>query len=291
MSTFVPKGFGWLPDLPDGRDYTLRHPTVTALLSRLHPGSDARLPDEVDLRIDGDGVYFTDVDDQGTLNASSAFAALALVEYFERRVFARTFDGSKLFLYQSTRHRLAPEQTPPTDSGADLRSTLKVLKQVGVSPESYWRYEIDRFTSEPSPFVFANSKPLTNLFYLRLDESNSTGDVTWQTIKSFLASGFPVAFGFSVPSSLTGHSEVPYRPDLDAPRGGQAVVAVGYRANRYGPNEDAVLIRSSWGSQWGDNGNGWLPVHYIRGQIARDFWTLLSPDWENDCGLTRPAVV
>ena len=109
-------------------------------------------------------------------------------------------------------------------------------------------------------------------------------------MKSFLAAGFPVVFGFSVPSSWTLDANIPCRPERDATRGGQTVVAIGYHANRYGPAQDALLIRSAWGRRWGDNGNGWLPVAFIRRQLARDFWTLISADWLDSGELSRPAI-
>ena len=136
MSTFVPLGFGWQPDLPDGRDRTFRDGEIADVLRCLPDPSGAALPGEVDLRRDCGGDYFTNVDDQGPLNASSAFAVLALMEYFERRIHARTFDGSKLFLYQATRHRLSATQQPHADSGADIRGTLKTLLQIGVPAET-----------------------------------------------------------------------------------------------------------------------------------------------------------
>ncbi len=290
MSTFVPLGFGWQPDLPDGRDRTFRDGEIADVLRCLPDPSGAALPGEVDLRRDCGGDYFTDVDDQGPLNASSAFAVLALVEYFERRIHARTFDGSKLFLYQATRHRLSATQQPHADSGADIRGTLKTLLQIGVPAETSWPYQTERFGTDPSPFVFAGAKRIANLWYFRLNEPNHTGDQTWAVVKSFLAAGFPVVFGFSVPSSLTLDANIPCRPERDATRGGQTVVAIGYHANRYGPDQDALLIRSSWGRRWGDNGNGWLPVAFIRQQLARDFWTVMSADWLGSGELSRPAI-
>ena len=86
--------------------------------------------------------------------------------------------------------------------------------------------------------------------------------------KSFLAGGFPI------PTSVTANANVSNRPDLDSFRGGQAAVAVGYKTNHFGRGQHAILIRSSWGTKWGDNGNGFLPIAFLRSQLARGFWTL-----------------
>ena len=78
----------------------------------------------------------------------------------------------------------------------------------------------------------------------------------------------------------------------DAQRlGGQAAVAVGYKSNHFGRGRHALLIRSSWGSQWGDNGYGRLPCAYVQNQLARDFWTFVSEDWLDPDEFSRPTVI
>ena len=281
---------GWQPDLPDGRDFTFRHPNILPLLQRLQPVLEAIVPEQVDLRRDGDGKYFTDIDDQGSLHASAAFAVLSMVEYFERRVLGHTYNGSALFLYQVTRHRIAKRMHPLWDAGADIRTTLKVLTQVGVPPEEYWPYDTEHFGLDPNPFVHSLAKPPVGHRYFRISELGNDGDCNWNNVRSFLAAGFPLVFGFSVPQSLSIDPDIPFRPDFDSIHGGQCAVAVGYQLNRYGPRQDALLIRSSWGSEWGDHGNGWLPVSFLRHHLARDFWTIIDEDWLASTELTCPSI-
>ncbi|MBI2481481.1 MAG: C1 family peptidase [Planctomycetia bacterium] len=298
MSNFIPPGLGWIPDLPDARDYTFRHSEVLSLLRQLKRTRRKALPAEVDLRRDCEGEYFTAPEDQGPLNSSTAFAVLSLVEYFERRTRGCTFEGSARFLYKVTRnfrqYRSVGENLRGShsagDTGADLRTTLKVLVQFGVPPNQHWPYDIDTLDEEPSAFLYGLAKPFPNLRYFRLDEPNTNGETTWATVKSFLAAGFPVVFGFPVPASMTTAANIPYRPDFDSPRGGQAVVAVGYHTNHFGRGQDALLIRSSWGSQWGDKGNGWLPVTFVRHQLAKDFWIIVSDDWLDSSDIFQPPV-
>ena len=292
VTKFIPQGMGWIPDLPDARDYTFRHQSVIELLSKkLERSRHKQLPEAVDLRCGDEGErFFTEPEDEGPLNSSTAFAVLSLVEYFERRTRGRTFEGSKLFLYQATRHRLH-KRPRMGDTGADLRTTLKTLVQIGVPPEEYWPYDVDKCDDEPSPFLYSLAKPPPGVRYFRLDAPNRDGATTWEAVKSFLAAGFPIAFGFSVPASLTTDAEVPYRPHLDSIRGGQAAVAIGYENHHFGRGQPALLIRNSWGSQWGDNGNGWLPVGFVRHQLAKDFWTLMSSDWLDADELFRPSSI
>ena len=282
---------GWIPDLPDARDYTYRHEAVRPLLEKLVRRVGSRRPMTLTCASDDEGEYFSPPEDQGPLNCSSAFAVTSLVEYFERRAGGRTFEGSKLFLYKVTRNRLQKRSKVTCDTGADLRTTLKSLVQFGVPPEEHWPYDIEKFDEQPSQFLYGLAKQYPRIRYFRLDEPNRDGTATWETIRSFLAAGFPIAFGFPVPKSLTTNANIPYRAGMDSIRGGQAVVAVGYKTNHYGRGQHALLIRSSWGSHWGDNGNGWLPVSFVRNQLARDFWTLVSAEWLDSTELCRPLLI
>lgn len=277
MSKFIPQGMGWIPDLPDPRDYTYRHKEILPLLQQLKPSS-GELPDEVDLRHGDEGeVFFTDVEDQGPLNSSTAFAVLSLMEYFERRVHGRTFDGSKLFLYKVTRNLRNKQARVTGDTGADLRTTLKALRRFGVPDEAHWPYDPGRFDDEPSPFVYQVARPTSDFHYFRVDKEGCQSQLShWSVITSFLSAGFPLAFGFSVPSSISIDPNIPHRRELDGIRGGQAALAIGYKLNHYGRSQHGILIRTSWGKNWGAAGTGWLPNAFLESQMATGFWTLFS---------------
>lgn len=297
MSKFIPRGMGWIPDLPDPRDYTVQHETIQYLLRRLSPSTLTGLPEEVDLRFGDEGeVFFTEPYDQGSLQSSTAFAVLSLVEYFERRARARTFDGSAAFLYKVTRNLRNKQTQVSGDTGADLRTTFRALQLFGVPDEEQWPYVPERFDDEPSSFVYQVARRFNDLRYFRIDNFSqpASGDWNnrlWEVVASFLAAGFPVAFGFSVPSSLTNDPNIPFRPEFDDIRGGQAALVIGYKQNHFGRGQHALLIRSSWGSQWGDNRNGWLPASYLSRQLAAQFWCLISDTWLDSAELSRPSVV
>lgn len=287
MSKCIFPSLGWIPDLPDTRDFDCHHPEVLRLLQKLKPACCHRLPAAVDLRSDHDVQYITPPEDQGPLKASPAFAVLALAEYFERRAAGRVFNGSKLFLYRATRNRLRLDG----DSGADLRTTLKMLVTFGAPPEEHWPYDASRCDQEPSAFIYKLAKAFPRACYLRLDQPGRSSSQTLFMVKSFLAAGFPVAFGFSVPTALSSDPRVPHRTGLDGVRGGQAVVAVGYQDNGSFPARQAILFRNSWGRSWGDAGYGWLPYAYIRNYMARDFWTVVSDIWMDSTEFSRPTVI
>jgi hypothetical protein len=58
-----PYSFGWLPDLPDPRDYTSTHPKIAPLLSK----KPISAPKSVDLRAFCPPIY-----DQGQIQAAAA---------------------------------------------------------------------------------------------------------------------------------------------------------------------------------------------------------------------------
>ena len=90
-------GTGWLPPLPDLRDFTDAEPRIVEIVKKLGlpRGREARsVPSSVDLRS-----WCSPVEDQKSLGSCSAHAAVGIVEYFQRRAFGRHIEGSRLFVY------------------------------------------------------------------------------------------------------------------------------------------------------------------------------------------------
>jgi C1A family cysteine protease len=284
MSMSVAGALGWLRDLPDHRDFLPDHQEVRALLAPLAAAGDrSGGPEQVDWR-----EFCPPVKDQRPLQSCSAHACIGLVEYFERRATGNVTSYSRLFLYKTTRRllRLAG------DTGAGLRTTLKAIALFGLPPEDYLPYDPAHYDDEPDPFLYSSATRLRALHYVRLDPPGVGEAGALQTVKTFLAAGFPSAFGFPATGLLGDNGDVLFPRAVDTFRGGQSVVAVGYDDQRRvgGVPKGALLIRNSWGSDWGEDGYGWLPYEYVLRGLAVDFWTLLAPDWLASGEFTRPSL-
>jgi C1A family cysteine protease len=249
------------------------------------------LPSVVDL-----SYWASAVEDQGSLQSCTAFAGIALIEYFANRSRGKSTDLSPLFLYKAARNLMSLNG----DVGASVRETMKAMALFGVPPEQYWAYEEDKVDEEPPSFCYSYAQNFQALKYFRLDYADMPTEVLLAQIKAVLAAGFPCMFGFTVYTSAYDNSNIdeghiPF-PSVDKDRvvGGHAVVAVGYddlhripRGDRTSDSYGAFLIRNSWGTDWGKDGYGWIPYDYVLQGLTRDWWSLLKSEWfdEDSFGL------
>lgn len=241
--------YGWRHDTPDARDHL-----YAAIAPPLR-----RLPVRVDLR-----PWCSPVESQGSLGSCTAHALVSSLEFLERRAGRRRRHLSRLFVYYNAR---VLEGTAASDDGAMIRNGVKTLRKQGVCAETLWRYRIRRFAEPPPPPCYAAALDHQVLSYHRLRGLAE--------MRRCLAEGFPFVFGLSTYASFegpavarTGRVELPRRGE--EPRGGHSVCAVGYddRTQR-------LLVRNSWGADWGRGGYFTLPYDYAANpRRASDFWTL-----------------
>jgi C1A family cysteine protease len=293
-------GTGWLPPMPDLRDYTEASPEIAEMAKKLGvaeklgpakaPGAAkgkkaaATLPVTVDLRSS-----CSPIENQQNLGSCTAHAAVGIVEYFERRAFGRYIEGSRLFVYKTTRNLMQVTG----DTGAWLRNTMGALVLCGIADEKYWPYtDADPdFDKEPPSFVYAVANNYEAVRYFCHDPlgANVPVNTVLESVKNYLGAGVPSMFGFyGFPSfeSSDVPGGIPYPCPGEQAEWGHAIVAVGYDDRKKITNTQcnkattgALLIRNSWGTAWGDQGYGWLPYDYVLNNLALDFWSLVSMDW------------
>lgn len=242
-----------------------------------------KLPSRCDLRATG---HLSPVEDQGPIGSCTAQAVVGLIEYLMRAGGGDGHDMSRLFVYKMSRRLLGWEG----DTGAYLRTAIKSVALFGLPPEEEWPYDVARYNEEPLAYHFAFAQNFKATTYARLD-GYGDGKATLDSVKRCLQDGFPVVFGFPVYSSidavgLQGRYVIPNPNHLDALRGGHAVLAVGYDDNLETSlpgaakrTRGALLIRNSWGVDWGVAGYAYLPYEYVYGLLAVDFWTVFNKDW------------
>jgi C1A family cysteine protease len=247
--------FGWVPDVPDHRDYLLAAPMERG----------RSLPAMVDLRPRCPGVY-----DQLSLGSCTANAIAGVFEFDQmRQAAADIFTPSRLFIYYNERAR---EHTVGTDSGASLRDGIKSVAKQGACAEVLWPYVDDgrQFAEKPAASCYGEAVRHRAVSYARLPRA-------LVQMKACLAAGYPFVFGFSVYESfmsdeVASTGRVPMPTVAEAMVGGHAVAAVGY--------DDAAEIfitRNSWGEQWGLSGYCLMPYKYLLNEnLADDFWVVRS---------------
>ena len=131
LRTRTVQRFGWVPDLPDARDFLYSAPEDVLVA----------LPKKVDLSAKMPPVY-----DQGQLGSCTANAIGAAFEFEQMKQQQKDFMPSRLFIYYNER---AIEGTIDSDSGAMIRDGIKSVAKIGVCPEDTWPYDIARFTEKP----------------------------------------------------------------------------------------------------------------------------------------------
>ncbi len=243
------RGFGWMPDLPDQRDY------IFAAAYRVP----RRLPSSVDLRS-----QCSPVEDQGNLGSCTGNALAGTLEFLENKDGVPLVDLSRLFIYYNER---VIEHSVQSDSGAMIRDGIKTLAKQGVCTEKKWPYLISRFAAKPSPGCYKEAADHQITSYHRLN--------TIDEMRACLAEGYPFVFGFTVYESFESQS-VAKTGVLKMPKtgekvvGGHAVVGVGYDDKK-----KRFLIRNSWGPDWGMGGYFTMPYDYLDARnLSDDFWTI-----------------
>jgi C1A family cysteine protease len=213
----------------------------------------------IDLRPSCPPVY-----DQGERGSCTANALNAAYQFEEMKQGKENFIPSRLFVYYNER---AMEGTIYEDAGAIIRDGIKTLVKDGVCPETMWEYIPSRFSIKPPQECYDAALNNQVLSYYSVNK-------TIRDVKQCLAEGYPVVFGFTVFDSFmsqkvarTGIAEMPKRNEQ--PQGGHAIMAVGYDDSK-----EALIIRNSWGTNWGLNGYFYMPYGYITNNLATDFWTI-----------------
>lgn len=247
MNKKIIQGFGWRRDSLDTRDKHFR---------RIE--GPRHLPAVVDLR-----PACPPHMDQGALGSCTANGITAIIRYCLMKEGVKDRPLSRLQLYYDEREI---EGSIKEDSGAEIRDGIKCAASKGVAVEPMWPYNIDRFRQKPFAKVYAAALRFSALEYKRVSP-----DAT--SIKAAIASGWPVVGGFNVYSqflsSQCARDGIVAMPGThEAPVGGHCTYFTGY-----GQRPGYITSRNSWGAEWGDGGDFYVPDQYLE-IYGSDYWII-----------------
>lgn len=217
--------------------------------------SNKPLREAVDLR-----PWASTIEDQRHLGSCTGNAIVGGYELLLRRDAPDKFtELSRLFVYYNAR---IFDNAIEVDVGAFLRDGIKAIARWGVCTETLHPYNILNFAATPSiaSYVDAATRTIKNYYSIQ----------TLDQILDALNNDYPVPFGVNVYSGFdditTRNYIIPVPDRSEEPLGGHAMCFVGYDLPRR-----LLLVRNSFGVDWGDKGYCWMPFDYVLNE-SLDSW-------------------
>src|SRR5271167_956273 len=247
----APRTFKVVRSVPD--------PSVQNFLSISKPV--ATLPSSVDLRPHCPPVY-----DQGDLGSCTGNAIAAAVEFDLMKQGKTPMMPSRLFIYYNER---LMEGDVGEDAGAQIHDGIKCIATYGVCDEALWPYNQAQFTAKPSDAAYAAAAQEKALSYYTLD-------INVVEMKQALAQGYPIVIGMQVFAEMEGEAVaetgiVPMPSNFGMSLGGHCVLVVGYDDAK-----QVLIVRNSWGPDWGMGGYFMIPYGYVNEELMTDFWVVTA---------------
>ena len=229
--------------------------------------TNASLPEKVDLRAGFSPIY-----NQQNTNACVGFATVGgLGEYLMRKKGVKTAFSPR-FLWNMGRKL---EKSLDQNVGMYFTDAVKVIDAYGMLPEEDLPFNEKLFAYNPKPTqeeLDQQKKDLTEVPTSKMIQEAKKYKVSqgWVNINSVhamkkaLSKGFPVVFGVNIYDSFyktTANGVVAVPKATEVNHGGHAIVAVGYDNSKR-----QLIIRNSWGTQWGDKGYAYLPYDFLKNE-------------------------
>ncbi len=265
--------FGYLRDKPDPRDHKL----ATEFYLCTYPAN-----------YDPTGLWLANSlsnkwqapYDQGAQGSCTANMGAGLVDFNQKQVkYPWSYEASRSFIYYCTRTEEGSDTND--DTGATIRGTIKAINKYGCCPEHgdpRWSMEYNDKDWKTAP---SGASCKDALLHCALEyQSVPQNEVA---VKSLLCQDIPIGFGFMVYSSFmtkkVQQSGVMPQPGwLEQIQGGHAVIAIGYLTNYVAGDQkikDWVIVRNSWGENWGKKGTFLMPMKYfLNASTSSDFWAI-----------------
>jgi hypothetical protein len=150
----------------------------------------------------------------------------------------------------------------PTEDCTSVFHVLEGIEQCAHATEATWRYGIPQYPGPPPPESIESSNRR------RLPHSWRSEGTSFGEICSLLQSGCLVLTFNFVSSAWDNPGGV-----IDAARGediddGHAILAVGTASIG---SETVIVVKNSWGEDWGDGGYGYVTASYIDNYLLETY--------------------
>ena len=244
-------------DSPDPRDKIIVY-KAGEIPSEEHPTSDLR-------------EYIHEIYEQGKLHSSSATVLCAAYGMVLQRMAEMLnithyhFEPSRLFVYYNTR-RL--NDTTRNNAATSIRDTFKAINRFGICQESFWPYNVERFSQKPSAACYSAAEGNSISEYGQLNQ-----DI--DQFRACLKEGVPFIFLMEIYDSFFSMEiDLMMLPSVkeieqNTPKL-HTVLAVGYDDNK-----QCITVLNSWGKSFGAEGFFSMPYAYIIDpKRTFDFWKI-----------------
>lgn len=259
------KYMGWRPDLPDHRDFKL-----------------AAVTSGFPVRAMNTKIFKQPVNDQGNTGSCTG-QSTSVLHAMERDVSPR----SALFTYWHARDLIGETQR---DEGAFIRDAIKTTNLEGVPRDDLWPMDENIVLKEPTAKAETDADKRKIFNYYRLDADPGVNVDRGQAYRSCLASHHCFVIGFTVYENFwnAGYNGGLAPMPQGAPDGGHAVLVYGYDDDfrnsaigkelvqrGFNPPSSVYLVRNSWGRDWGNSGDFYMPTAFFEdANLADDAWTI-----------------
>lgn len=178
-----------------------------------------------------------------------------------------SIDPSALSIYTLARQLETPGKKTYADNGSDPYWAVVGLKSFGIVANSRWPDETSSLVAPVYADVLeaADHAIVTGVFSIE-----DTGTDREIRIKQAVSEDHPVAFPMPVDQSYMNYSGLSTWPGVTGEViGGHMQYIAGYR-------DDSVLVKNSWGKNWGDGGFSWVSWDWILSENVPELFIITS---------------
>ncbi|MFO1063088.1 MAG: hypothetical protein U0892_04345 [Pirellulales bacterium] len=275
------------PDAPDYRDMTLDSDEAETLLRYIK-----HVDDGVNEAFVIEGMPLKR---ELTLRGSAADACCSLLEYYRSIYLGDTQPLSRSFLHSTT----AMLNAAVGLEGVSLRTVLNCVRRCGIPPQSLvTALERRGGQAVDTPLCYQFNDYANDLFYCRIDPTNYRKALS--ELKVLLRAGIPCLFSMSITASTvydrSGSENKPIKGSVevfgrfDGVLGLRAGVLCGFSDEVCIDHLGSLRFFGPFGSDWGDEGLGWMSYSMLQRRMIADIWVPMSRSWLAEMTAPYPCL-